>query len=91
LEKYWSEMKTPDSSVKFGFYDFFAGGGMAHIGLGDRWHCLMANDFSSKKARAYCANFPPANELAEADVWELARTGGVIMGVLSLSGFIFGR
>ncbi len=76
-------MKPPDSSAKFGFYDFFAGGGMAHIGLGHRWRCLMANDFSSKKARAYRANFPPANELIEADVREL--TSADLLGRAELS------
>ncbi len=64
-------MQPLNQSQKFGYYDFFAGGGMAHIGLGERWRCLMANDFSSKKARAYRANFPPADELIEADVWDL--------------------
>lgn len=41
----------------FGFYEFFAGGGMARAGLGDRWECLFANDFDSKKAAAYRANW----------------------------------
>jgi len=76
-------MRQPDRTQKFSFYDFFAGGGMAHIGLGDRWRCLMANDFSSKKARAYRANFPPADELAEADVWEL--TSADLPGQAALS------
>ena len=58
-------------SEPFGFYDFFAGGGMANIGLGPRWHCLMANDFDAKKAWAYRVNFPPGDELIERDVFEL--------------------
>jgi DNA (cytosine-5)-methyltransferase 1 len=39
------------------FYEFFAGGGMARAGLGDRWKCLFANDFDRKKAKTYCANW----------------------------------
>jgi hypothetical protein len=27
-----------------GFYEFFAGGGMARLGLGAGWECLFAND-----------------------------------------------
>lgn len=55
-----------------GFYDFFAGGGMASIGLGPRWKCLMANDFSEKKARAYYANFSPASEFILKDIHALS-------------------
>lgn len=39
------------------FYEFFAGGGMARVGLGAAWRCLFANDISPKKAAAYRANF----------------------------------
>ena len=39
------------------FYEFFAGGGMARLGLGDDWECLLANDFDPAKAAAYRANF----------------------------------
>jgi len=39
------------------FYEFFAGGGMARAGLGDNWQCLFANDFDSKKAACYVANW----------------------------------
>lgn len=38
------------------FYEFFAGGGMAKLGLGDGWKCLFANDFDPMKAKAYIAN-----------------------------------
>ena len=41
----------------FSFYEFFAGGGMARVGLGSRWDCAFANDISPKKAAAYRANF----------------------------------
>lgn len=39
------------------FYEFFAGGGMVHAGLGAEWQCLFANDFSEKKAASYSANW----------------------------------
>jgi DNA (cytosine-5)-methyltransferase 1 len=39
------------------FYEFFAGGGMARLGLGPDWKCLMANDIDHKKAAIYRANF----------------------------------
>ncbi len=53
------------------FYEFFAGGGFARLGLGSQWECIFANDFSEKKARAYRMNFSPANELVEDDVYNL--------------------
>lgn len=40
-----------------GFYEFFAGGGMARAGLGSGWQCLFANDFSEMKAATYKANW----------------------------------
>lgn len=39
------------------YYDFFAGGGMARLGLGPRWECLFANDIDEAKAATYRANF----------------------------------
>ena len=54
-----------------GFYEFFAGGGMARLGLGRRWACLFANEFCEKKARAYRLNFGPSPELKVEDVWKL--------------------
>ena len=39
------------------FYEFFAGGGMARAGLGNRWRCLFANDFDPKKAETYELNW----------------------------------
>jgi DNA (cytosine-5)-methyltransferase 1 len=35
------------------FYEFFAGGGMARVGLGPGWTCAFANDNSPVKAEAY--------------------------------------
>ncbi len=56
----------------FGFYEFFAGGGMARLGLGDNWQCLFANEWSAAKAASYRANFPPAAELKVDDIWNLS-------------------
>jgi len=54
------------------FYEFFAGGGMARIGLGPGWTCAFANDFDPVKAAAYRANFPDARDhFHEGDVWSL--------------------
>jgi DNA (cytosine-5)-methyltransferase 1 len=44
---------------KYRFYEFFAGGGMARLGLGDRWSCLFANDIDARKGAAYALNFGP--------------------------------
>lgn len=51
-----------------GFYEFFAGGGMARLGLGASWNCLFANDFDAKKVATYRANFDPAEELHFGDI-----------------------
>lgn len=48
---------APIQDQKFSFYEFFAGGGMARAGLGDRWQCLFANDFDYKKSRTYALNW----------------------------------
>jgi len=42
---------------KPGFYEFFAGGGMARAGLGPGWRCLFANDVDRRKAETYRANW----------------------------------
>ena len=42
----------------YSFFEFFAGGGMARMGLGPMWECIFANDCSAKKASAYTQNFP---------------------------------
>lgn len=54
-----------------GVYEFFAGGGMARLGLGEGWRTLFANDLCEKKAAAYRANFPPADEFVLRDVRDL--------------------
>jgi DNA (cytosine-5)-methyltransferase 1 len=47
----------PQSPRSLTFYEFFAGGGMARAGLGQRWACLFANDIDPDKAAAYRANW----------------------------------
>ena len=39
------------------FYEFFAGGGMARLGLGDLWDCTFANDIDERKAKSYRYRF----------------------------------
>jgi DNA (cytosine-5)-methyltransferase 1 len=53
------------------FYEFFAGGGMARIGLGPAWRCAFANDVDVAKARAYADNHGSA-ALAVKDVREVS-------------------
>lgn len=52
------------------FYEFFAGGGMARLGLGAGWACAFANDFDPVKTAAYRANFG-GEDLHEGDVWQV--------------------
>lgn len=47
------------------FYEFFAGGGMVHAGLGIGWDCIFANDLSAKKAESYAANWGSQSLLVE--------------------------
>jgi DNA (cytosine-5)-methyltransferase 1 len=56
---------------KFEFYEFFAGGGMARLGLGRHWDCTFANEWSEKKASAYRAYFGASPELKITDVSKL--------------------
>ena len=41
----------------FTFYEFFAGAGLARLGLGESWSCTWANDIDPKKAQVYAMNF----------------------------------
>jgi DNA (cytosine-5)-methyltransferase 1 len=52
------------------FYEFFAGGGMARLGLGEGWQCLFANDFDRGKADIYRANFEDEH-FDQRNVWRL--------------------
>jgi DNA (cytosine-5)-methyltransferase 1 len=64
-----SPMKMSD--VQFKWYEFFAGGGMARLGLGAKWNCVFSNDWCEKKASAYRAYFGPSKELKVTDVAKL--------------------
>ncbi|MBX7249077.1 MAG: DNA cytosine methyltransferase [Caulobacteraceae bacterium] len=54
----------------FPFLEFFAGGGMARLGLGPGWDCRLANDFDPAKAAVYGANFGDTH-LVCGDIWRL--------------------
>lgn len=66
----------------FGFYEFFAGGGMARAGLGPGWSCLFANDFDERKASAYRENYG-GEALRVGDI--AALTGADLPGVADLA------
>lgn len=70
------------SAPRFKVYEFFAGGGMARLGLGDRWECAFANDFDPQKAQVYRDNFGGA-DLYEGDVWDLGP--GILPGRADLA------
>ncbi|HTZ73283.1 MAG TPA: DNA cytosine methyltransferase [Candidatus Aquilonibacter sp.] len=59
------------STPRRAWYEFFAGGGMARLGLGDNWNCIFSNDISEKKATAYREFFGASPELKVADVTTL--------------------
>jgi DNA (cytosine-5)-methyltransferase 1 len=56
------------SKPQFSWYEFFAGGGMARLGLGELWRCAFANEWCEKKAAAYKARFGACDELKVEDV-----------------------
>ncbi|HEX8560675.1 MAG TPA: DNA cytosine methyltransferase [Pyrinomonadaceae bacterium] len=53
------------------FYEFFAGGGMARLGLGGGWRCVFANDHDPKKAACYRARFGDEGHLVVGDIARL--------------------
>jgi DNA (cytosine-5)-methyltransferase 1 len=57
--------------IKFSFYEFFAGGGMARLGLGDHWECLFANDIDPKKVETYANNFG-SKGLHQGDIYDVS-------------------
>src|SRR5262249_32396028 len=52
-------------------YEFFAGGGLARLGLEPDFTCTFANDIEPAKARAYAAAFA-GDEMRVGDIWNLA-------------------
>ncbi len=67
---------------RYAFYEFFAGGGMARLGLGAGWRCDFANDIDPKKLDAYRANFGD-DDLVPGDV--CALTAGQLPGEADLA------
>lgn len=57
-------------SGRFSFLEFFAGGGMARLGLAPDFECVFANDNDAKKCAVYRTNFGEEH-LIEADVASL--------------------
>lgn len=55
------------------FLEFFAGGGMARLGLGDSWQCVFANEYDPKKIAVYRQNFG-GHHLAACDIRNLKRS-----------------
>lgn len=54
--------------MPYAYCDFFAGGGMAGIGLGPGWRCAFANEIDPRKAASYRANHEGGPELLVKDV-----------------------
>jgi DNA (cytosine-5)-methyltransferase 1 len=59
-------------SRRYTFYEFFAGGGMARLGLGESWACLFANEWCPRKAASYVSFFGSNPEPKVEDVAKLA-------------------
>jgi len=59
------------ATKKLNWYEFFAGGGMARLGLGSHWNCTFANEWCEKKASAYRAYFGESPELKIQDIRSL--------------------
>jgi DNA (cytosine-5)-methyltransferase 1 len=55
----------------FPFLEFFAGAGLARLGLEPKWRALFANDICPKKAACYRRNFNGAPEFRLGDIWDI--------------------
>lgn len=66
------------------FYEFFAGGGMARLGLGSAWQCTFANEWCEKKAASYRAYFGggelKVDDVANLTVHDLPGTPNLVWG-----------
>ena len=67
---YYSRMQR-DSGAPL--YEFFAGGGLARLGLAPDFRCIFANDIEPAKAKAYGAAFA-GEEMHVGDIWDLAAS-----------------
>ncbi len=52
-------------------FEFFAGGGLARLGLAPDFRCVFANDIDPAKAQAYRRAFG-GGEMREGDIWTLS-------------------
>ncbi|MEZ5960474.1 MAG: DNA cytosine methyltransferase [Hyphomonadaceae bacterium] len=52
-------------------WEFFAGGGLARLGLEPDFACTFANDIEPAKAAAYRTAFPPGDDMHQGDIWKL--------------------
>ena len=77
------------------FYEFFAGGGMARVGLGAGWRCTLANDFDAKKGAVLSGELwrRSSNDRRRggADDRRFARPSRSRVGVAALPGHLAGR
>lgn len=59
------------------YLEFFAGGGLAGLGLGAQWRRVFANDRDGAKGRAFQQNFPGEpfrlGDVWDLDVWDLPQ------------------
>jgi DNA (cytosine-5)-methyltransferase 1 len=53
-------------------WEFFAGGGLARLGLEPDFACTFANDIDPGKASAYRTAFPPGEDMHQGDIWKLS-------------------
>ena len=58
------------SDSKLPVLEFFAGGGLARLGLDTRFACVFANDIDPLKSRVYQDNFGDTHYV-EGDIWKL--------------------
>src|ERR1017187_2303010 len=67
-----TRFRSKTAGSQFVWYEFFAGGGMARLGLGGGWRCALANEWCPKKAMSYRAHFGRSPELKVEDVANLS-------------------
>jgi len=67
------EQKVIAMAGKYSFAEFFSGGGMARIGLGNSWKCVLANDNDPQKCEIYRKNFSDSH-LQQCDILDLPNS-----------------
>ena len=66
----WGEYSRMDRDSGAPLYEFFAGGGLARLGLEPDFACVFANDIEPAKAAAYSAAFGEGH-MRLGDIWKL--------------------